>query len=262
MSARLIKISYYEAPADKPIRPRVSRPDEEYFELITGGFVRFEQGGKDELFGVNTLFRHCAGESTVCRAEPSSPYRCLSLLYFNSSPRRDLPRVVRLGNNFSAPEFVRAALEAFHDDGCDRKLLGEHLHAALLWETFRSMRRDLSGSPPSLARAVDCIRRGASSIQDVAQVARYAGVSEPHLFLLFRRHMGTTPHRFLLNERLTGAKKMLCSSALPIKEICRECGFNSLESFYRAFRKNSGVTPLEYRRRFEIRGGEGNDPKS
>ncbi len=257
-TCRLIKIYYYEAPLNRPIIPRKIRPCEEYFELITAGGVHFNCGGRDELFGGNTLFRHCAGESTVSRTDEKNPYRCLALLYFNSSPRTDLPRAVRLGGDFSAMDFARSALESFHDDRCNREILGEYLHAKLLWEAARSVRYDLNNSPVALLRAADYIRKNSASIDSISRVAKYAGVSESHLFLLFRRFMDTTPHRFLLNEKLTGAKKMLCSTATPIKEISRICGFDCLESFYRAFRKSAGVTPVEYRRRFEMYGREEN----
>ena len=38
----------------------------------------------------------------------------------------------------------------------------------------------------------------------------------------------------------------------PIKEIASLCSFNSLDVFFRQFRKITGMTPAEYRRKFSL----------
>ena len=45
---------------------------------------------------------------------------------------------------------------------------------------------------------------------------------------------------------------MLESDELPIDEIAEEVGYSDLASFRRLFRRLSGLTPSEYRRRFRL----------
>ena len=52
-----------------------------------------------------------------------------------------------------------------------------------------------------------------------------------------------------LRQRLKRARLLLSSTNHTIKEICSMCGFKSVESFYRVFRNESGITPAQFRRR-------------
>ena len=83
----------------------------------------------------------------------------------------------------------------------------------------------------------------------MAQLAAKAGVSESYLYALFSKHLKSSPHQYLLNYRLRLARTRLAGSDDNIKLIAEECGFENLESFYRAFRRASGMPPGEYRRR-------------
>ena len=88
----------------------------------------------------------------------------------------------------------------------------------------------------------------------VRDMALRAGVSEPYLYALFHKHLGVSPHQYLLNYRLRLARIRLAGSDDNIKTISEECGFENLESFYRAFRRTSGMPPGEYRRRQQPNG--------
>lgn len=72
--------------------------------------------------------------------------------------------------------------------------------------------------------------------------------ASPYLYALFHKHLGVSPHQYLLNYRLRLARIRLAGSDDNIKTISEECGFENLESFYRAFRRTSGMPPGEYRR--------------
>ena len=81
-------------------------------------------------------------------------------------------------------------------------------------------------------------------------LAAAGGVSRPYLFALFREHLHSSPHRWLLRKRLNRARLLLAGGEEPVKFIAAECGFESLEVFYRQFRQNVGIPPAEYRRRY------------
>lgn len=83
----------------------------------------------------------------------------------------------------------------------------------------------------------------------VAALARDAGVSEVYYRRLFGAMYGTSPVRFLTAYRLSVAKELLSGTELPVGRIAEMCGFASSYYFARVFKKEMGVTPLEYRRR-------------
>lgn len=57
------------------------------------------------------------------------------------------------------------------------------------------------------------------------------------------------PFRDYVNQRRTAlAHMLLLSTENPVTEIAFDCGFNSLRSFYRAFKKDYGASPNLYRK--------------
>ena len=83
------------------------------------------------------------------------------------------------------------------------------------------------------------------SINELARELKY---SPSNLRLLFRKFTGDSLGRYLRSRRLKQATALLRSSALNIKEIAERCGYDSIASFCRAYKRESGFTPQEIRK--------------
>ncbi|MEP6462971.1 MAG: helix-turn-helix domain-containing protein [Frankiaceae bacterium] len=72
----------------------------------------------------------------------------------------------------------------------------------------------------------------------------------------FVRHFaeltGTTPHRWLIEQRLLCAERLL-EEDLPIEEVARRAGFGTAAALREQFGRRRGVTPQAYRRSFAAR---------
>jgi transcriptional regulator GlxA family with amidase domain len=84
----------------------------------------------------------------------------------------------------------------------------------------------------------------------VPALAQRAAMSPRNFARVFQREVGHTPGRYVEGVRITAARKALESTELTIREVARRCGFGTAETFLRAFDRNVGVTPAEYRSRF------------
>lgn len=84
-------------------------------------------------------------------------------------------------------------------------------------------------------------------VQDIAQSL---GVSPEHLSRTFHKAEGITLKNHILNERITRARNMLRFSDLKVSEIARYLAFSSQSHFAEVFRRETGKSPLEYRRDF------------
>ena len=62
---------------------------------------------------------------------------------------------------------------------------------------------------------------------------------------------GRTPHQYLTQCRIENAKKLLWNTEIDIIEIAERCGFSSQQHFNKVFKKETGTTPLVYRRSFQ-----------
>jgi transcriptional regulator GlxA family with amidase domain len=73
-------------------------------------------------------------------------------------------------------------------------------------------------------------------------------VSAPHLARIFRREAGRTVGEYLLFLRITRARELLATTDCPTLDVAANCGFESVEHFYRIFRRLTGMTPRTYRK--------------
>jgi AraC family transcriptional regulator len=116
-------------------------------------------------------------------------------------------------------------------------------------------RRRPDDAPPSgrfngamAVRIADHIRSGLGRDIRLTELADEAELS-PHYFLqVFRNTFGTTPHRYLLQQRIEEAKRLLRRDGASIGEIGLELGFSDQSHFTRTFRRLTGTTPRRFRK--------------
>ncbi|HEX2526470.1 MAG TPA: GlxA family transcriptional regulator [Geminicoccus sp.] len=93
------------------------------------------------------------------------------------------------------------------------------------------------------------MERDPASTWSLTSMADFTGLPVRSLTSLFRREIGTSPHRFILQLRLNKARQRLAASDLPVRDIAFDCGFASLEHFGRSFRRHFGTAPSAARSR-------------
>lgn len=98
-----------------------------------------------------------------------------------------------------------------------------------------------------LERARAYARRHFAEPIGVPDLARAAGMSRRSLELAMLQRHGTSPGRFLQFLRRDQAEKLLRQSDLPILSIGTECGYPEPSVFTAAFRRWTGMSPVEYR---------------
>jgi transcriptional regulator GlxA family with amidase domain len=85
----------------------------------------------------------------------------------------------------------------------------------------------------------------------LAALAGRAGLSSRHFARLFRQEIGVTPSAWVETVRIDASRQMLEAGERP-KQAAATCGFTDIDTFRRAFQRQVGVTPAEYRRRYEL----------
>ncbi len=81
-------------------------------------------------------------------------------------------------------------------------------------------------------------------------MARQAGMSERSFSRHYIAATGMTPARAVERLRVEAARRLLVDTRLPIKRICRQCGFGSEETMRRSFLRALATAPQDYRSRF------------
>jgi len=80
-----------------------------------------------------------------------------------------------------------------------------------------------------------------------AELAKIAGMSTNGFHRLFREQVGIAPHAYVLGKKMDLACSLLQHTAYTVDAIAEECGFNDRAYFARAFRRQFGITPSQYR---------------
>jgi len=87
---------------------------------------------------------------------------------------------------------------------------------------------------------------------DLKKLAALVNMAEGSLCRFFKLNMGKTVFEYLNQIRIEFACKLLMDLNLGILEVCLDSGFNNLSHFNKQFKKVTGVTPSEYRKKYKV----------
>ncbi|YCH20874.1 helix-turn-helix domain-containing protein [Pseudomonas sp. D1-3] len=83
----------------------------------------------------------------------------------------------------------------------------------------------------------------------VEALADHVGLSPRHFARLFHAQVGVTPAVWVETARVDAARKIFEMANEAPKQVAAKCGFTNIDTFRRVFRKHTGVTPADYRKR-------------
>jgi transcriptional regulator GlxA family with amidase domain len=86
--------------------------------------------------------------------------------------------------------------------------------------------------------------------QNIGALALRVHLSERHFARLFLSETGQTPARFVEALRLDRAKSHLEQTTWPLARVAQRAGFGSVDSLQRSLKRQTGITPEQYRQRF------------
>ena len=99
-----------------------------------------------------------------------------------------------------------------------------------------------------LLRAKHLIDHGQAVPLDLAALAQVASLSPSHFLRLFHRVFGASPHRYLVQQRMLRARRMVVETTVPIGTIAQRLGFINRCAFARLFKQQFGSPATRLRR--------------
>jgi len=104
-------------------------------------------------------------------------------------------------------------------------------------------------SPTVLRRAIERMRSDTDADISLAALAADAGLSRFHFCRAFKESTGLSPHNWLRRYRLEQAMTMLRDPGISVASVAAELGYSSQTAFAAAFRRLTGDTPSDWRKR-------------
>jgi transcriptional regulator GlxA family with amidase domain len=115
----------------------------------------------------------------------------------------------------------------------------------------------LRTNDPVVWKAEKWMRIHLKETMTIEDIARHAAVSTRTLMRHFKEATGDSPQAFLQKMRVENGKALLENTRLRMGEILDRVGYNDESAFRRLFKKHTGLSPRDYRRRFGIEAGSG-----
>lgn len=122
------------------------------------------------------------------------------------------------------------------------------LAAALTRLPPREKRGSHPGQDDTLRAVLQYLSEHYTGEVTLGSCAAALGFTPSYLSALFKARTGAAFHRYLVNLRLKKAEWLLRSTALPVARVAEESGFASEKTFFRVFKGQYRMTPLQYRK--------------
>jgi two-component system response regulator YesN len=126
------------------------------------------------------------------------------------------------------------------------------------WETHLAETANVKSMIKSVSKEVagvlQYIRERYDQNISLKEISDHVQLSPNYMSLLFKKEMGRNLIEYLTNYRLEKAKELLRSTTLKTYEIAETVGVPDSAYFSRIFKKATGVSPLEFRKK-RVMGG-------
>lgn len=106
---------------------------------------------------------------------------------------------------------------------------------------------DTNSAQSYVQKGIEYITANYSYPITIEDIASYVGLSRSHLFRSFRTVLGVSPKEYLTDFRIKQSCLLLERSDLSITAIANSIGFDNSLYFSKAFHKEKGMSPKEYR---------------
>ena len=142
-----------------------------------------------------------------------------------------------------ALEIIRSSLGIDLANAAARYIFHERLRSQVETQLSRTIEPVGYGIPNKLREAIALMERNLEEPLSMVEVSQLTGISQRQLERMFKAYTGISPLRYYIGVRLDRARGLLTQTEMSIVEIATACGFNSSESFSRAYRRRYELSP-------------------
>jgi len=113
---------------------------------------------------------------------------------------------------------------------------------------LNSLDENTAGNHTSLLKhIVQFIRSNLNEKITLQDLVNEACMSKTSFYRYFKREVGISPNDFIIQERIKKAKILLKDTSIQVNQVGYESGFDDSNYFIRAFKKQEGLTPKQFR---------------
>lgn len=155
----------------------------------------------------------------------------------------------------SANPVISSLVQDMQRENKQRKAYYERMEALYVSELLTLLLRQQvkQVSPktnPRIDKAVAYIDNYYYTNINLSELAFDAGYCSDRFRNIFKEQVGVTPKQYILNKRISHAKKLLIETEDQLESICYSVGFNYYSRFSTFFKEETGLSPSDYRNKY------------
>ncbi|WP_099204413.1 AraC family transcriptional regulator [Scatolibacter rhodanostii] len=232
----------------------------------------FTSGGEAELLLNDTSFHierfgiFHAGKGTLLSIHPKCEWlEYYMVLYKASEPpfhKREYAHLIESNNPFQTQygfspnnpifisELLRKMYESWKGPTPLNLFFGKSAFYQLVYAVYEELERGpvRMFEPDNIAMAMRYLTEHYNQEISMQELCEMMGMSYSHFYKNFKEQTGVSPQEYLIQVRLSTAKRWLQNSEMPMRAIADSAGFANERNFYRSFAKHYGVSPNTFRK--------------
>ncbi len=229
--------------------------------FVTSGCGIFVSGGREYTVKAGEGFLIFPGEVAYYKADEKKPWTYSWIGFLGGGKLME-----ELGLSASSPVFtfddrqallrIFAAMEKADEARADGQL-------RLVGNLFMLLAEIIPQAAPSapssgqgikedyVEHAIHYIQQNYALKTTVGGIAAHLGIHRSYFTAIFKEHTHMSPQAFLLWVRMNKAKELLSDGRLSVLSIAHSVGYEDALLFSRTFKKQTGLSPREYRKEHE-----------
>lgn len=163
----------------------------------------------------------------------------------------DIPVIIVTGKSslFYAEKCADLGVCGYINKPYDINYLIKRINSAIYPEGNKVSESSGNNIHPKVKKCVKYINLHFAEPINKNSISEKLDISPDYLTKLFHKDVGVPFVSYLNRVRIEEAKKMLSSSSLSLAEIIDKAGFGTMQHFFKQFKRHTGTTPDEFRKR-------------
>lgn len=247
-----LKDAYEEALVATKMRIYINNP------MVVQYTEMYKKTSRQEIVGAKRLFR----VAEICEANEAKKVLEDILMPLEKLDPTDVFYAARLSANILFQAW-RPQLELIEEGGVRQETVEKRIDnavsleqiVAVLVDTVERVQQimlDMQKSQPEkiTAKVKSYIQKHYSEKLTLESICGSLYLSPQYVCSVFKRQEGTTIVSYITDYRISVAKELLLNGKYHVNDVMLMVGYTDAKYFVKVFKKNTGVTPSEYRKMF------------
>lgn len=104
----------------------------------------------------------------------------------------------------------------------------------------------------SLSKSIRYLNENYTSQIKIPTLAQMENMCMTAYNMSFKKQMSMSPTKYIIKLRTSSAKELLCTTNMTVQKIGSLCGYDDVNFFRKTFKKETGLSPSQYRKKFSL----------